>query len=139
MRIVITGGAGFIGSQTALHLQHHHEILIVDKFLSVLDQNNSSVKPLYLGCYENLIGFRGRIHSGDLTEESTLKIIYDFEPEVIFHFAAISDTTVKDQRIMLGVNINSFNKLLDYTLNKKIRLIYASSASVYGTNDKPNI
>lgn len=139
MRIVITGGSGFIGSQTALHLQHQHEILIVDKFSSVIDQNDSDMKPLYLGSYENLIGFKGRIHSGDITEESTMQIIYDFEPEVIFHFAAISDTTVKDQRIMFGVNINPFNKLLDYTVNKKIRLIYASSASVYGTNNKPNL
>lgn len=139
MRIVITGGAGFIGSQTALYLQHQHEILIVDKFLSVHDQNDSSINHFYLGSYENIIGFKGRIHSGDITEESTLQIIYDYEPEVIFHFAAISDTTVKDQRIMFGVNINPFNKLLDYIVNKKIRLIYASSASVYGTNDKPNI
>ncbi|MBK1994211.1 NAD-dependent epimerase/dehydratase family protein, partial [Campylobacter novaezeelandiae] len=99
MRILITGGAGFIGSALALFLQENHEVLVVDKMRSGAVFENGNLECL--GHFKNLLGFKGELYVADINEEKTLKIIKDFKPEIIFHKAAISDTTIYDQNKIL--------------------------------------
>lgn len=135
MKIVITGGAGFIGSNLALSLQKKHEILIIDKMRSQERFENGNLKAL--GHFKNLLDFEGELFVGDINDRNTLQKIRHFKPEIIFHQAAISDTTVTNQAEVLKTNLNSFKDLIRMSLRLNSKLIYASSASVYGDSPSP--
>lgn len=135
MRILITGGAGFIGSQLALFLQDKNEVLIIDKMRGKESFENGNLQCL--GHFKNLLEFKGELFIGDILDEKTLKIMREFKPEVIFHQAAISDTTANNQNQILNVNLNSFKDLIKLSIEFNAKLIYASSASVYGDAKSP--
>lgn len=135
MRVLITGGAGFIGSQLALFLQDKNEVLIVDKMRGNATFENGNLECL--GHFKNLLEFKGELFVGDILDEKTLKIMREFKPEVIFHQAAISDTTASNQNQILSVNLNSFKDLIKLSIELNAKLIYASSASVYGDAKSP--
>lgn len=135
MRIVITGGAGFIGSRLALHLQRDNEVLVVDKMRSEERFSNGNLQSF--GHFKNLLEFTGELYVGDICEEKTLQKIREFKPEVIFHQAAISDTTATNQNAVLQTNLNSFYDFIALATKLNAKLIYASSAAVYGDAPSP--
>ena len=135
MRIVITGGAGFIGSNLANELCVDNEVLVIDNFNNGEKYDNGKRK--YFGTFNNLLEFNGRIWAANLLDDEFYKIIDDFRPEIIYHFAAISDTTVYNEEIVFKTNINTFYRILDLAKKHKAKLIYASSASVYGDAPSP--
>lgn len=135
MRVLITGGAGFIGSQLALFLQDKNEVLIVDKMRGNATFENGNLECL--GHFKNLLEFKGELFVGDILDEKILRIMREFKPEVIFHQAAISDTTASNQNQILSVNLNSFKDLIKLSIELNAKLIYASSASVYGDAKSP--
>ena len=122
MKIVITGGAGFIGSNLAMALHDEHELLVLDDF----GASNS------FGNWENLKGFKGKIYCSDIRYASCFDLIDSFKPELIYHFAAISDSRSEDKSKLLEVNTNSFYNILEVAKKHGARVIFASSASVYG-------
>lgn len=137
-KIVITGGAGFIGSAIAHHLDKTYpdcEVLVVDTFRNEETFSNGNLKSF--GHFKNLLGFSGEIYEGDITKKQTLKVIKRFKPDIIFHEAAISDTTVMDQGIMVDTNVNAYKNLLELCLDKNIKMIYASSGATYGDAKSP--
>ncbi len=134
-RILITGGAGFIGSNLAFYFQENYpdcEVVVFDKFRSEETFGNGNLKSF--GHFKNLLGFCGEVISGDIN--SDLDLIKDREFDYIFHQAAISDTTVSDQGLMVQTNVNAFKDLLDFAVKKKANMIYASSAATYGDSDR---
>ncbi|KIU98006.1 ADP-L-glycero-D-manno-heptose-6-epimerase, partial [Vibrio parahaemolyticus] len=64
MKIVITGGAGFIGSALALELQDKHEVLIVDKMRSSTTFENENLESF--GHFKNILDFEGELYVGDI-------------------------------------------------------------------------
>ncbi len=127
MRILITGGAGFIGSNIALTLQERFP----EAKLYVLDNFSS-------GHFKNLIGFKGEVITGDIRDRELWDYLRErFAFEVIFHEGAITDTTITDQRLMMETNADSFRYLLDSALEWGAKVIYASSAGVYGNTEPP--
>jgi ADP-L-glycero-D-manno-heptose 6-epimerase len=119
-RVLITGGAGFIGSNLALELENRGvEATILD------DYSSANV--------QNLAGFRGEVIIGDESKLDTLNEQFD----VIFHEAAITDTTFKDDKEMLRKNIDGFKKILKFAIRQNATLVYASSAGVYGNGKTP--
>lgn len=130
MRIVITGGAGFIGSNLANELCKNNEVLVIDNFDNKERFDNNKRK--YFGTFKNLLEFTGDIYCANLLEDEFYKIIDDYKPDVIYHFAAISDTTVYNEEIVFKSNINTFYKILNLAKKHNSKLVYASSASVYG-------
>ncbi|HIV49081.1 MAG TPA: ADP-glyceromanno-heptose 6-epimerase [Candidatus Helicobacter avicola] len=135
--ILITGGAGFIGSNLALYFQKHHpqaNVCVFDKFRD--DTYFPSGNPTSLGHFKNLLDFRGEVIVGDITKN--LDKIKDRDFDYIFHQAAISDTTAMDQKLMLETNFEAFVNLYEIAKQKGAMLIYASSAGTYGNSPAPN-
>ena len=135
MRIIITGGAGFIGSNLALALQEKHEVLIIDKMRSDKRLDNGNLESF--GHFKNLLEFKGELFVGDICETKSFDVMREFKPDIIFHQAAISDTTAYNQTQVLSVNLNSFKDFIKLAIKCDSKLIYASSASVYGDMPSP--
>jgi ADP-L-glycero-D-manno-heptose 6-epimerase len=139
-KILITGGAGFIGSNLAHSINNRFpsaKVTIFDKFQS--DEHFPSGNPTALGCFKNLIGFNGNIIVGDINSYEDLKNIENQQWDIIFHQAAISDTTVLNQNLVLKTNSNSFRYFIDLSEKCNAKLIYASSAGTYGNSVPPNL
>jgi ADP-L-glycero-D-manno-heptose 6-epimerase len=114
--VLVTGGAGFIGSNLAIEVQRRWpwaRLTIVDDFRS--------------GTFKNLAGYRGDVAAVDAAH---------FRPhekyDVVFHLASITDTTVVDQRLMVHDNVEGFRNILAIARKQKARVVYASSAATYG-------
>jgi ADP-L-glycero-D-manno-heptose 6-epimerase len=122
--ILVTGGAGFIGSNLVLTLQER----MPDARLTVIDDFRS-------GDFKNLAGYKGDFVAQNL---ATLDWEAQFgDPaaagfDAIFHLASITDTTVHDQFVQTHDNVESFRRLLNFAKPNKSRVIYASSAATYG-------
>lgn len=134
--IVITGGAGFIGSNLALFFEKlGANVLVVDIFRTNERFENGNL--MSFGHYKNLLEFSGEVLQGDICDEKTLKIIKKFKPYAIFHEAAISDTTANNQNLMIKTNLNAFVNLLEISSALGAKMIYASSAATYGNAKSP--
>jgi len=137
--ILITGGAGFIGSNLAFYFQENHpqaKVVVFDSFRSGETLSNGNLKSF--GHFKNLLGFRGEIISGDINDAQALKSLrenYNFD--YIFHEAAISDTTALEQDLMVRTNVNAYKDLLEIAIEHKANMIYASSAATYGNAESP--
>ncbi|TLD81235.1 ADP-glyceromanno-heptose 6-epimerase [Helicobacter sp. MIT 11-5569] len=137
-KILITGGAGFIGSNLALYFQKYHQakVVVFDSFRSEKTFSNGHFKSL--GHFKNLLDFKGEVIVGDITKKEDLARLESYGFDYIFHQAAISDTTVMDQEAVLRANVNAFKDLLDLSVRTNAVMIYASSAGVYGNSPAPN-
>jgi len=138
--ILITGAAGFIGSNLCFYFQKNYPaatVVAFDLFRSGETFSNGNLKSF--GHFKNLIGFRGEVISGDISNKDNLKRLEDFRFDYIFHQAAVSDTTVSDQKIVVDTNVNAFKDLLDMAVFMKAGMIYASSGAVYGKLPAPHI
>lgn len=121
--IVVTGGAGFIGSNIvkALNYRGLTDVLVVDeltdgrKFKNVVDCEIAD----YL--------------DKDFFIDMLLEDGFDEPIKAIFHQGACSDTTEWNGQFMMDNNYDYSKILLHYCLAKKIPFIYASSAAIYGT------
>jgi len=136
--VLITGGAGFIGSNLAHWFQDNFpdaKVVVFDLFRTGETFDNGNLKSF--GHYKNLKGFRGEIIAGDITKKEDLARLEDFDFDYIFHEAAISDTTVYDQKIMIDTNLNAFKDLLQMAKKMGAAMIYASSGATYGNAPAP--
>ena len=132
--VLITGGAGFIGSNLAFYFQKNFpncNVVVFDKFRSEETFSNGNLKSF--GHFKNLIGFDGEVISGDIN--SDLDLLKNYRFDYIFHEAAISDTTVSDQGLMIETNVNAFKNILDMAEEMKANIVYASSAATYGDSN----
>ena len=136
--ILITGGAGFIGSNLAFYFQKNFpesKIVVLDCFRSGETFSNGNLKSF--GHFKNLLGFKGIVISGDINDKKLLKSLeLNYKFDYIFHQAAISDTTVSEQDLMIKTNVNAYEDLLKIAINHKANMIYASSAATYGDSDR---
>ena len=136
--ILITGGAGFIGSNLAFYFQENFpnsKLIVFDCFRSDENFPNGNLKSF--GHYKNLIGFKGDIICGDINNQADLELLNNYKFDFVFHQAAISDTRVYDQKIIMKTNVNSFYDLLALAKKDRAVMVYASSAATYGNLPSP--
>ncbi len=137
--VLITGGAGFIGSNLAFYFQNNYpkcKVIVFDSFRGGETLSNGNLKSF--GHYKNLIGFKGIVISGDINDKKALKKLEDeYNFDYIFHQAAISDTTATEQDLMIKTNVNAFEDLLKIAIRHNANMIYASSAATYGNAPSP--
>ena len=136
--ILITGGAGFIGSNLALYFQAHFpksHVVIFDCFRNEEVLSNGNLKSF--GHYDNLINFDGDVICGDITNLNDLKVLNNYKFDFIFHEAAISDTRIYDQELIMRTNVNSFYYILELGRKNNAVIVYASSAATYGDSPSP--
>ena len=136
--ILITGGAGFIGSNLAFYFQDNYpkaKIVVLDSFRSGETFSNGNLKSF--GHFKNLLGFNGIVISGDINDNILLKNLEtNYKFDYIFHQAAISDTTANEQDLMIKTNVNAYENLLKIAIKHKANMIYASSAATYGDSNR---
>ena len=125
---IVTGGAGFIGSNLTLALQ--------EKFpgarLTVIDDFRS-------GDFKNLRGYRGDFVAQNLATLDWREQFGSEKFDAIFHLASITDTTLHDQFVQVHDNVESFRRLLNFARANKTRIVYASSASTYGAAKQASV
>ena len=119
--LIVTGGAGFIGSNLTLALQEKFP----EAHLTVIDDFRS-------GNFKNLAGYRGDFVAQNLATVDWQEQFGTEKFDAIFHLASITDTTLHDQFVQVHDNVESFRRLLNFARPTKTRVIYASSASTYG-------
>jgi ADP-L-glycero-D-manno-heptose 6-epimerase len=84
------------------------------------------------GHFKNLEGFKGDVIAEDLAQLDMKHYFGGRKVDLIFHLASITDTTDHDQFRQAHDNVESWRNLLNYFEGRKTRLVYASSAAVYG-------
>jgi ADP-L-glycero-D-manno-heptose 6-epimerase len=121
--IVVTGGAGFIGSNIIgqLNAEGREDIVVVDDLSD--GRKFANLADLRFVEYFDKAEFRKRI------ARNALEI-----PEAIIHQGACTVTTEWDGRYMMDVNYRYSLELLEYCLERSVQFIYASSAAVYGAS-----
>jgi len=120
--IIITGGAGFIGSAIAWRLNQLGKTNLI-----MVDELGTSEK------WKNLIGIKYQdfIHKQDFMEWA-LNDTIPFSVEAVIHMGANSSTTEKDADHLMDNNYHYTKELAKYCIENNIRFIYASSAATYG-------
>lgn len=121
--LIVTGGAGFIGSALVwgLNARGERDIVIVDALDH--DEKEHNVAPL---AYERLVGgdeFREQLSAGDWDGAGVRGVL---------HMGAISSTTEGDWRKLEDTNIAFTQEVVRWCADRSVRCIYASSGAVYG-------
>jgi ADP-L-glycero-D-manno-heptose 6-epimerase len=128
LNLLVTGGAGFIGSNLVLGLQEKFS----DARLTVIDDFRS-------GDFRNLRGYRGDFVAADLASLDWGEQFGEEKFDAIFHLASITDTTVHEQFPQVHDNVESFRRLLRFARPARTRIVYASSAATYGAANGANL
>lgn len=123
--IIVTGGAGFIGSNLVLGLnaRGYDDILVVDHLTNGVKYKN--LVDCRIADYLDRSTFLERLQQGAFQAETI---------EAVFHQGACSTTTEWDGRYMMDNNYEYSKTLFHYCQSHKIPFIYASSAAVYGAD-----
>lgn len=136
MKILITGAAGFIGSQLAHELiQRGDEVVCVDNFNDYYDPR---IKRQNIETFLNFKSFE--LKEGDIRDFDFLRSVFKkTEPEAVVHLAAMAGVrpSLEAPNLYFDVNVNGGLNILECVKSYgKPKLCMASSSSVYGGNKK---
>jgi len=122
-KFLVTGGAGFIGSNLVEKLVENNDIVVVDN--------------LHTGSLENLKEFKNKVEfinksCGEITLEDIEEI------DGIFHIGIYSSSPMyKEDRSLVGKAINDFLNILELARRENCKIVFASSSSIYNGNPIP--
>ncbi|WP_066066897.1 NAD-dependent epimerase/dehydratase family protein [Neobacillus soli] len=121
-KVIVTGGAGFIGSHIVEELlRNDYQVAVIDNFST--------------GREENIEGLPIEVYDHDITHPSVIDLIVSLSPDYIIHQAAQVSVaaSVKDLLFDEKVNIRGSLHIIKAAIKAKVkRVVFASSAAVYG-------
>ena len=120
-RVLVTGGAGFIGSALLWELNRRGCANVVVADFAAHAGKRGNLAPLKFTDYVEPGALLGRLQSGALGKFN-----------IVFHLGACSSTTETDEEFLRKNNFEYSRDLADWALNSGIRFVYASSAATYG-------
>jgi UDP-glucose 4-epimerase len=126
MRIIVTGGAGFIGSHIVdQYISAGHEVAIIDNLWEEGGGKENNINP------------KAKFYHADITNEAELARIFDeVGPEIVSHQAAQQSVAISTKKPQLDARVNVLgllNVLTNCTRVKTQKIIFASSGATYGT------
>jgi UDP-glucose 4-epimerase len=133
MKILVTGGAGYIGSHTIIELvSSGHEVVVVDNLV------NSSVESIKR--VEKITGTTIPFYEIDLLNSRALSVVFsEHSFDSVIHFGGLKAVgeSIEKPLLYYRTNIDSTLNLLDTMSTHGVKnLVFSSSATVYGTPDK---
>lgn len=136
MKVLVTGGAGFIGSATAKALlERGDQVVLIDNFNDYYDpQLKRDRIRIFLGEWKGkFVLYEGDIRDGEFLE----KIFREEKPDKVIHLAAMAGVrySLQNPELYADVNVRGTTILLELSVKHLIRnFVYASSSSVYGNS-----
>ena len=134
MRILVTGGAGYIGSHTCVELLNAgHEVIVVDNL------SNSKIESLLR--VKAITGKSVAFYEADLLDSDALQFLFDIEkPEAVIHFAGLKAVgeSVREPLRYYHNNITGTLNLCEVMAEHQVKdIVFSSSATVYGDRNQP--
>lgn len=134
MKILVTGGTGYIGSHTVVELINAgYHVIIID--------NLSNSKEFFIERIEMITGTRPAFEKTDLRDREAVAAFFEKTRDIdaVIHFAAFKAVgeSVKDPLLYYDNNISGMANLLkSMVVNKVDKIVYSSSCTVYGEADR---
>ena len=129
MSVLVTGGAGYIGSHTTIELvEAGYEVIIVDDF--------SNSNPVVIERIEELLGKKVKLYEIDITDKEKLEVVFkENKIDAVIHFAAykaVGESVEKPLEYYIN-NLTSTLVVLDLMREYSVKkFVFSSSATVYG-------
>ncbi|HUA08356.1 MAG TPA: NAD-dependent epimerase/dehydratase family protein [Candidatus Acidoferrales bacterium] len=128
MRIIVTGGAGFIGSHIVdAYLAAGHDVLVLDSLWEHGGGRRINVPD------------RANFVHMDIRDEGVMRIFKEFKPEIVSHHAAQHSVAIssRDPKFDADVNVIGMLNILDASVKAGVKkVIFASSGATYGTPER---
>lgn len=138
LKVLITGGAGFIGSATAKSLMDRGDTpVLIDNFNDYYDPRLKEARiKKFLKAYKG----KFKLYRGDIRDVTFLERVFRKErPDKVIHLAAMAGVrnSLRNPALYADVNVMGTIHLLDLAVKYTVKnFLYASSSSVYGNNTK---
>jgi len=128
VRIIVTGGAGFIGSHIVdAYLSAGHEVLVLDSLWEHGGGRRINVPE------------RANFVHMDIRDQGVMRIFHEFKPEIVSHHAAQHSVALssRDPKYDADVNVIGMLNVLDASVKNGVKkIIFASSGATYGTPER---
>ena len=141
--ILVTGGAGFIGSHLSERLlKEGNKVLVIDNFNNYYDPEikRKNVEEVKKTCIDNNISLDNyKVFEGDIRDKEFLREVFSNKIDSIMHLAAMAGVrpSIEDPSLYYDVNITGTVNLLERCRETGVKqFVFASSSSVYGNNEK---
>ncbi|MBR4271036.1 MAG: UDP-glucose 4-epimerase GalE [Clostridia bacterium] len=133
MKVLVTGGLGFIGSHTVIKLiEAGHQVVIID--------NLFNSKPDVVDRIDKIVGVKPKVFIQDVCDKDKLMEIFKAEkPDAVIHFAGYKAVGESCQKPLMYYrnNIDSALSVLECMMENECKnLVFSSSATIYGETDK---
>lgn len=117
-KILVTGGAGFIGSHLSTHLIEENDVCVLDSFIS---GSRSKIPD------------RATVIEGDIRDSQILATAIE-SVDIVFHEAALVSVkqSIREPQKSHRINVNATQSLLEHARSHDVRVVIASSAAIYG-------